>query len=77
MNPTPKSELTLTATHYCGDSNASGQIPLRAVEEDLTGRFQAQFFFESRLRDEPEPVADVHFTLAHPFTVLGGVAFLF
>jgi outer membrane receptor protein involved in Fe transport len=38
---------------------------------------QAQFFFESRLRDEPEPVADVHFTPGYPFTVLGGVAFRF
>jgi hypothetical protein len=38
---------------------------------------QAQFFFESRLRDEPEPVADVHFTPGYPFTVLGGIGFLF
>jgi hypothetical protein len=39
MNPTPQSELTLTATHYRGDSNASGQIPLRAVDEGLISRF--------------------------------------
>jgi outer membrane receptor protein involved in Fe transport len=38
---------------------------------------QAQFFFESRLRDEPEPVADIHFTPGVPFGVLGGVGFLF
>ena len=38
---------------------------------------QAQFFFESRLRDEPEPVADIHFTPGTPLTVLGGVAFVF
>jgi hypothetical protein len=38
---------------------------------------QAQFFFESRLRDEPAPVADVHFTPGAPFGVLGGVGFLF
>jgi outer membrane receptor protein involved in Fe transport len=38
---------------------------------------QAQFFFESRLRDEPEPVADIHFTPGAPLGVLGGVGFLF
>jgi hypothetical protein len=36
---------------------------------------QAQFFFDSRLRDEPEPVADIHFTPGAPCTVLGGWRF--
>jgi outer membrane receptor protein involved in Fe transport len=38
---------------------------------------QAQFFFESRLRREPEAVADIHFTPGAPLGVLGGVGFLF
>jgi hypothetical protein len=33
---------------------------------------QAQFFFESRLANEPAPVADAHFTPRAPFGVLGG-----
>jgi hypothetical protein len=38
---------------------------------------QAQFFFESRLRDEAQPVADVHFTPGASLGVLGGIGFLF
>jgi hypothetical protein len=38
---------------------------------------QVQFFFESRLRNEPEPVADIHFTPGALLGVLGGVGFLF
>jgi hypothetical protein len=38
---------------------------------------QAQFFFESRLRNEPAPVSDIHFTPGAPLTVSGGVGFLF
>jgi outer membrane receptor protein involved in Fe transport len=39
MNPMADSELTITASHYRGDSNASGQIPLRAVDEGIIDRF--------------------------------------
>src|SRR5262245_53714523 len=39
MNPTPDSELTLTGSYYKGDSNASGQIPLRAVEQGIIDNF--------------------------------------
>jgi len=38
---------------------------------------QAQFFFESRLRNKPDPVADIHFTPGAPLGVLGGVGFIF
>jgi hypothetical protein len=38
---------------------------------------QAQFFFESRLPNEPDPVADIHFTPGAPLGVLGGIGFLF
>jgi hypothetical protein len=38
---------------------------------------QAQFFFESRLRNEPDPVADIHFTPGAPLGVLGGIGFIF
>jgi hypothetical protein len=38
---------------------------------------QAQFFFESRLRNESDPVADIHFTPGAPLEVLGGVGFIF
>ena len=38
---------------------------------------QAQFFFESRLRNEPNPVADIHFTPGAPLGVLGGIGFIF
>ena len=38
---------------------------------------QVQFFFESRLRNEPDPVADIHFTPGAPLGVLGGVGFIF
>jgi hypothetical protein len=39
MNPIANSELTLTGSYYTGDSNASGQIPLRAVEGGLIDNF--------------------------------------
>ena len=39
MNPMVNSELSITASHYRGDSNASGQIPLRAVGEGIIDRF--------------------------------------
>src|SRR5882724_10288527 len=39
MNPIANSELTLTGSYYNGDSNASGQIPLRVVEAGLISRF--------------------------------------
>jgi hypothetical protein len=38
---------------------------------------QAQFFFESRLRNEPDPVADIHFTPGAPLGMLGGIGFIF
>jgi hypothetical protein len=38
---------------------------------------QVQFFFESRLRNESEPVADIHFTPGAPLGVLGGIGFIF
>ncbi len=37
VNPTPRSELAVAATHYSGAWNASGQIPLREV---LAGRLE-------------------------------------
>jgi hypothetical protein len=39
MNPIPNCELTLTGSYYTGDSNASGQIPLRAVEQGIIDNF--------------------------------------
>jgi hypothetical protein len=38
---------------------------------------QAQFFFESRLPNEPDPVADIHFIPGAPLGGLGGIGFLF
>lgn len=39
MNPTPRSEVSLTGTHYQSRWNASGQLPLRAVEAGVLDRF--------------------------------------
>lgn len=39
MNPTPRSELSLTGTHYQSRWNAPGEIPLRAVEAGFLNRF--------------------------------------
>jgi hypothetical protein len=38
---------------------------------------QAQFFFESQLPNEPDPVADIYFTPGASLGVLGGIGFLF
>jgi outer membrane receptor protein involved in Fe transport len=56
-----------------------GQLEPFLIVQNLTNTEyrQAQFFFESRLRDEPEPVADIHFTPGAPFGVLGGIGFIF
>lgn len=39
MNPTPRSELSLTGTQYTSRWNAPGEIPLRAVEAGQLDRF--------------------------------------
>ena len=39
MNPTTRSELSITGTHYQGRWNSPGEIPLRAVESGLISRF--------------------------------------
>ncbi len=39
MNPTSRSELSLTGTQYASRWNASGEIPLRAVQAGLIDRF--------------------------------------
>jgi hypothetical protein len=56
-----------------------GQLEPFLIVQNLTNTNyrQAQFFFESRLRNEVDPVADVHFTPGGPFGVLGGIGFLF
>ncbi|WP_447978037.1 TonB-dependent receptor [Candidatus Nitrospira bockiana] len=41
MNPTPRSELSLTGTFHTARWNASGEIPLRAVTGGLIDRFGA------------------------------------
>ncbi|HJU05921.1 MAG TPA: TonB-dependent receptor [Nitrospiraceae bacterium] len=41
MNPTTRSELSLTGTFHKAQWNASGEIPLRAVTEGLIDRFGA------------------------------------
>lgn len=38
---------------------------------------QVQCFFDSQLRNEPDSVADIHFTPGAPFGVLGGIGFVF
>ena len=38
---------------------------------------EAQFETETRLRDEAEPVTEIHFTPGTPFFVKGAVAFRF
>jgi hypothetical protein len=53
MNPTPTSELTLIGTHYRGESNASGQIPLRAVEEDRMGSLSPLIPLKGENRSAP------------------------
>jgi hypothetical protein len=42
-----------------------------------SGEDHSQFFFESRLHDEAQPVADVHFTPGASLGVIGGIGFLF
>lgn len=39
MNPTPRSELSLTGTYYQSRWNSQGEIPLRAVDAGLITRF--------------------------------------
>lgn len=39
MNPTPRSELSLTGTEYTSRWNAPGEIPMRAVEAGQLDRF--------------------------------------
>ena len=41
MNPTPRSELSLTGTYHKAQWNGSGQIPLRAVADGTIDRFGA------------------------------------
>lgn len=41
MNPTPRSELSLTGTFQKSQWNASGEIPLRAVQDGSLDRFGA------------------------------------
>jgi outer membrane receptor protein involved in Fe transport len=38
---------------------------------------QATFFFESRLRNEPAPVGDIHFVPGIPRFLIGGLAWYF
>ncbi len=40
-----------------------------------TNNRDSQFFFESRLRDEPEPVEDIHFTPGNPLNFRVGVTY--
>jgi hypothetical protein len=66
--------------HSQGYTDLHFIIPESLQDQDVEvfkGPYHVEFGDFATAGDEPEPVADVHFTSAYPFTVLEGVGFLF